>query len=34
LANRSTNRYKVEITLPELPCQCPRSGYPGLCKST
>ncbi len=26
--NENKNRYKIEITLPEFMCKCPRSGYP------
>jgi 7-cyano-7-deazaguanine reductase len=27
-SNGSRNRYKIDITLPEFMCRCPRSGYP------
>ena len=26
--NDNKNRYKINITLPEFTCRCPRSGYP------
>lgn len=26
--NKHTNNYKINITLPEFTCLCPRSGYP------